>query len=56
MPAKVDYRQCIGCKICYDLCPIDVFTWDEELICLEWLTRRSAGTVGYAGWSAPSGL
>ena len=30
MPAKVDYRRCIGCKKCYDLCPLDVFAWDEE--------------------------
>lgn len=31
MPVKIDYRTCIGCKKCYDLCPLDVFTWDEEL-------------------------
>lgn len=31
MPAKVDYKKCIGCKICYDRCPLDVYTWDEEL-------------------------
>ena len=30
MPAKVDYKKCIGCKICYDLCPLDVYTWDDE--------------------------
>lgn len=30
MPAKIDYTRCNGCKKCYDLCPIDVFTWDEE--------------------------
>ena len=31
MPAKIDYHRCTGCKKCYDLCPIDVFTWDEEM-------------------------
>lgn len=31
MPAKIDYKKCIGCKICYDLCPLDVITWDEEI-------------------------
>lgn len=30
MPAKIDYRLCNGCKKCYDRCPMDVFTWDEE--------------------------
>ena len=30
MPAKIDYKKCIGCKKCYDLCPIDVFTMDKQ--------------------------
>lgn len=30
-PVKIDYRKCIGCGHCYDNCPMDVFTWDEEL-------------------------
>lgn len=30
MHVKIDYRRCTGCKKCYDLCPMDVFTWDEE--------------------------
>jgi adenylylsulfate reductase subunit B len=30
MPAKINYKKCIGCQTCYDICPIDVFTWDEE--------------------------
>lgn len=29
MPAKIDLKKCIGCKKCYDLCPLDVFTIDE---------------------------
>jgi adenylylsulfate reductase subunit B len=31
MTAKIDYQRCIGCKKCYDLCPMDVITWDEEI-------------------------
>jgi NAD-dependent dihydropyrimidine dehydrogenase PreA subunit len=31
MSVKIDYRRCIGCKKCYDLCPLDVFTWDDEI-------------------------
>jgi NAD-dependent dihydropyrimidine dehydrogenase PreA subunit len=26
---KIDYHQCIGCEKCYDLCPMDVYTWDK---------------------------
>jgi len=25
----VDYERCTGCQTCYDLCPEDVYTWDE---------------------------
>ena len=31
MPAQIDYHRCIGCKKCYDLCPLDVITWDKEM-------------------------
>jgi len=27
---KIDYKRCIGCGLCYELCPVDVFGWDEE--------------------------
>lgn len=27
---KIDYRFCNGCKKCYDICPSDVFDWDDE--------------------------
>ena len=27
---KVDESRCIGCKKCYNMCPMDVFTWDDE--------------------------
>ncbi len=30
MPVKIDYHKCIGCSKCYDICPMDVFTWDER--------------------------
>ena len=31
MPAKIDYHRCNGCKKCYDLCPMDVFSWNEKI-------------------------
>jgi adenylylsulfate reductase subunit B len=31
MPVKIDFEKCIGCKECYELCPLDVFVWDKEL-------------------------
>jgi adenylylsulfate reductase subunit B len=31
MPVKIDYHRCIGCKRCYELCPMDVYTWDKEM-------------------------
>jgi len=30
MPPKIEYKKCTTCKKCYDLCPMDVFTWNEE--------------------------
>ena len=30
MPPKIDYKRCNGCKICYDDCPGDIISWDEE--------------------------
>lgn len=27
---KIDYQLCTGCKQCVDLCPMDVFRFDEE--------------------------
>ncbi len=30
MPIKIDYEKCIGCRICYNDCPMDVFTMDDE--------------------------
>lgn len=37
---KVDYRLCNGCRRCYDLCPMDVFTWDGD---------KGMPTVAYPG-------
>jgi len=27
---EINYKSCNGCRTCYDDCPSDVFTWDEE--------------------------
>ncbi|MBQ9032044.1 MAG: ferredoxin family protein [Parasporobacterium sp.] len=29
-PIKIDYKKCIGCKKCYDLCPQDIYVIDKE--------------------------
>lgn len=30
MPVSIDYEHCTGCKICYNMCPMDIFEWDDE--------------------------
>ncbi len=30
MSIKVDHKKCIGCKICYNDCPMDVFTVGDD--------------------------
>ena len=27
---RIDYERCNGCKICYEICPTDVFGFDEK--------------------------
>ena len=27
---RIDKRLCDGCGECYDMCPMDIFGWDEE--------------------------
>lgn len=29
-PVEIDYKKCIGCKKCYDICPQDVFIIDPH--------------------------
>jgi len=31
MPATIDLRKCNGCKNCYNICPTDVFIWNEDI-------------------------
>jgi NAD-dependent dihydropyrimidine dehydrogenase PreA subunit len=30
MTAYIDAEKCNGCKKCYENCPLDIITWDEE--------------------------
>jgi len=30
MPVKINYQLCNGCGICYNVCPMDCYGWDEE--------------------------
>lgn len=27
---KIDYELCNGCRICFEICPMDVLRWDER--------------------------
>ena len=36
----IDKTQCTGCGECYDMCPLDIFGWDED---------EKMPTVAYAG-------
>ena len=27
---QIDYILCQGCKTCYEICPTDVFRWDDD--------------------------
>ena len=29
---RIDFDKCLGskCKLCYDMCPMDILDWDEE--------------------------
>ena len=29
MSIRIDHEKCIGCKTCYNDCPMDVFTCDD---------------------------
>jgi NAD-dependent dihydropyrimidine dehydrogenase PreA subunit len=31
MIINIDTEKCIGCKHCYEVCPLDIYTWNEEL-------------------------
>ena len=30
MSAEINYEQCTGCMICYEVCPLDVMAWDDD--------------------------
>ncbi|MHB8867973.1 MAG: 4Fe-4S dicluster domain-containing protein [Thermoleophilia bacterium] len=30
MPIYIDYDKCTGEKLCYEICPMDVFGWDKK--------------------------
>lgn len=31
MPVKIDYHCCNGCQRCYNICPMDVYAWDDDM-------------------------
>lgn len=31
MTTKIKYNKCNGCQTCYNICPMDVITWDKEI-------------------------
>ena len=31
MTAKIDYERCKGCRRCYEVCPLDIIAWYEEM-------------------------
>jgi NAD-dependent dihydropyrimidine dehydrogenase PreA subunit len=30
MKVNVDKEKCTGCRRCYEVCPLDVYSWDED--------------------------
>jgi NAD-dependent dihydropyrimidine dehydrogenase PreA subunit len=30
MKVNVDEEKCTGCRHCYEVCPLDVYSWDED--------------------------
>ena len=30
MSVRFDYKRCTGCKVCYEVCPLDILAWDEK--------------------------
>ena len=32
---KINHRRCRGCKRCYEVCPSDIFEFDDRLYLLE---------------------
>ncbi|MBM3292588.1 4Fe-4S dicluster domain-containing protein [Candidatus Bathyarchaeota archaeon] len=31
MTINFDYEKCIKCKKCYELCPLDIITWENDV-------------------------
>jgi NAD-dependent dihydropyrimidine dehydrogenase PreA subunit len=30
MTTEIDLQKCNGCRLCYQLCPLDIITWNDE--------------------------
>jgi len=31
MIVNIENEKCSGCKRCYEVCPLDIYAWNEEL-------------------------
>lgn len=32
MGIEIDYTLCTGCKTCYEICPLDIFGFDDKTL------------------------
>lgn len=30
MSTEINYELCTGCRICHEVCPLDIISWDDD--------------------------